>query len=526
MAITGSDLATAGDYASGAIPEGVPLSIFNRRAADLSQYIARIDSNEDRVLMEEASAAYGSGASRVAYLAIWLSAAEGLKRRFRELASRDDAAGAIVSKFEQKEERKEAIDAFLLRRAGEYGLITAAEQTRLEHVYENRNVFGHPYEQRPSNEAIQAAAADVVEIVLGRPALLRRGYLDEQVRRLVNEPAFLDDLEDPVHEFASEVFSRAAPDLRLTFLQRLWSELEPLIADASADRYVRRGIWFSQAFLRSSLEEGIGEWDAVDDVTRCPGVLSRVLADVNLFGRLSDHAQDIVVGTLLADGGAAVARLELIASLRASGALRGRHVERFDATIADMPFATLVATGLPLRWYPDRVIEELDSHNWYRQNPAAVALRNADAGELQRLDRPVLIGLGRSTLQAAEGTAGDAMALVQESAAEDLAWPAGFIEGLITECFVNERGQVRLKLRVAKDALGSLRWYSDLERQQIVRVVSDQARDGAPKWSDFETELPKANELLREVQAEYPGELGVIDKLVDALGACAEARSP
>ena len=81
---------------------------------DISLYAARIHDDEDRPLFDDAVKAAEAGALRGAYVMVWISCAESIKRRFREAQKRDDAAGKIVGEFDQKERDHKSVDKFVL----------------------------------------------------------------------------------------------------------------------------------------------------------------------------------------------------------------------------------------------------------------------------------------------------------------------------------------------------------------------------------------------------------------------------
>src|SRR3982750_1146956 len=124
---------------------------------------ARIVTDEDKVLFCEATNAARASALRCAFIAVWLSCAESLKRKFKESAQTDNAAGVVVGVIETKEQNHQAIDGYVLSEAKSYGLISDAEFTQLDGVYEQRCIYGHPYEQAPLSAQLGAAAAIVVE---------------------------------------------------------------------------------------------------------------------------------------------------------------------------------------------------------------------------------------------------------------------------------------------------------------------------------------------------------------------------
>ena len=73
------------------------------QGVDIGDYSTQILSEDDRPLFDEAVEAAKVGALRAAYVMIWLSCAESLKRRFRETQQRDGVAAKIVGDIEAKE---------------------------------------------------------------------------------------------------------------------------------------------------------------------------------------------------------------------------------------------------------------------------------------------------------------------------------------------------------------------------------------------------------------------------------------
>ena len=160
---------------------------------DLSDYANNILASEDHPLFDDAVEAGKAGALRAVYVMIWLACAESLKRRFREAQKRDGAAGRIVGEIETKEREHKAVDKFVLEKAHEYGFISDSGHTILNHVYEMRCLYGHPYEEAPSQEQVSHAAAVVVEHVLSKPVKLRHGFGKQLLKNLLEDRSYLDD---------------------------------------------------------------------------------------------------------------------------------------------------------------------------------------------------------------------------------------------------------------------------------------------------------------------------------------------
>ena len=102
-----------------------------RNEGPLDPFLEEVLSDEDRVLFEEAAKAARVAAPRAAHLMIWLSCAESLKRKFREMAPRDGEAARISGEIAQRETNHKAVDKYLLQKAKEYGLVTDLEFTHI-----------------------------------------------------------------------------------------------------------------------------------------------------------------------------------------------------------------------------------------------------------------------------------------------------------------------------------------------------------------------------------------------------------
>jgi hypothetical protein len=448
-----------------------------------------------------------------------------LRRKFFEAQAFDGQAGQIVGQIQQREAAHKAVDALLISKAKDYGFISDNEATRLQHLYENRNVYGHPYEQSPSDEAVLAAAADAVEIVMERPVALRHGYLDRQANRLTSDTAFVSDDQQAVEQYADVVGSRSAPDLHVWFVRKLVALLDPVFADPGSDLLQRRGVWFLRRLL-TARPDIFDVWDAAEDLPEHPNVLPGLFAAKELFELLSDHARDIVINVLCQAAGADPRHMELLWNLKEAGALAERHEQQLTATLASLPLQRLSGAGLPLVAYWRRIVDRLASHSWDPQNEAIRVLRAAGPVQVGALDPAAQEELGRKVMQAAEGNAWTARNLLGELARSEPAWPLDFLRGVAVEPFLAVDGLIRLKPDQMLRAVRALRVLEPDQRDEVVDLVSDGLSSGSIRdafW--FNHQRPEAlqalsaaahedgldriseiHEVLEGLQVEEPGE--------------------
>jgi hypothetical protein len=446
----------------------------------LASYIEHVVSREDSVLLREADSSLRGGANRMAYIAVWLACAESIKRKFKMLSSGDTEAGKIVGELARKENLQQSVDKYLLVQAKVYGLISESEHVALEHIYSMRCIYGHPYEQRPTTEVVIAAASEIVRMVLSRPALLRHAYLNRQMESVFTDVSFLGDDEADVDEFADLVHRRSDPTLQLWFAKKLIERLSSTRSSMPHSALERRPTWFTQGFIRRSLPSILSDWNLVEELGKYRDAVVDVMVHPDIFGALEDHPRGIIVRTICEDK-SRVRALRRLRMLYDAGLLTSGLGSNYQAAIETAGAAAVQSAGFPVDIVVPKIVSELKSHNWYLQNPAVNALRNVGPNAVAGLPSDTQIDLGRNLLQAADGDADEAKAFIASLAEPGSLWTSHVIEGIVAECFVNERGQLRFKGEALVTALRSLDNVPEDERDAIVRRLAAAIRAGTPK---------------------------------------------
>jgi len=447
---------------------------------DISLYAARIHDDEDRPLFDDAVKAAEAGALRGAYVMVWISCAESIKRRFREAQKRDGAAGKIVGEFDQKEKDHKSVDKFVLDKAREYGFITDTAHAILLNIYEMRCIYGHPYEQAPLPEQVSHAAAMVVEHVLSQPVRLRHGYADSLLKSLIQYKNFLDDQGPVVATFAGEIVLKIDERIHAWFLDKYWKELEKIADDASQKLFFRRGIYFCRAMLaKSGPLFTPDDWHAA--AGKYPKILIPVVLGKPLFASIGERAQDSLIGFALDQSSERATILQYVDGLMQEQALSERQKDRFLKCVDEMEFGDLRSARLSLGVCFKRLLAELKSHNWYKQQPAVEIIAGTGPEEIRKLDTQDQIVLGRNVLQVADGGERSARRLLVDLGESPKLWPEPFIQGIAIECFVNEADQVRLKCDRLKLVLKILDGLDESVREAIVTMIAKAISEGTPK---------------------------------------------
>lgn len=456
------------------------------QTVDLSSYAKNIHSTEDHPLFDDAVEAGKAGALRAAYVMIWLACAESLKRRFREAQKRDGAAGKIVGDIEAKEREHKAVDKFVLTKAHQYGFVSDSGHTILNHIYEMRCLYGHPYEEAPSQEQVSHAAAVVVEHVLSKPVKLRHGFGKQLLKSLLEERSFLDDQQTAVEAFTKDILPRLDESIHGWLLDNYWSELEKISGDSSMSVFSRRGIWFCRRML---LEVGVDVFsndDWHDKTCKFPKVLMRVCGIAGVFKEIGKRAQDSLVGLILTESSTRASVLTYLERLYNSCALTERQRERFVEHVSKMEIGAIRSAGLRTLTCYEKLIDAMKSHNWYVQNPAIDLIISNGPDQAAKLKVAQQEIIGRNILQAAQGMGSSANLFLEKLSEDGNVWPFDVVRGIALETFVNEKNEIRFKDCCLNEVLISLNSLETIKRTEIVSELIKAIGTGSPKYSHLD----------------------------------------
>lgn len=491
----------------------------------------KILDEADRVIFDEAVRCLSAEALRAAHIMTWISVAESLKRKFTVMGQRDAEMGRILGKIKELERQDRPIDKFLLTKAQEFGVIADEEARKLEHVREMRNIYAHPSEAGPSKEEVVAALVISVNAVLSKPTLLRHGYVTGLMTSLFEDRHFLDDAPERIRDYAAGVARRIHPDVLPFFFQEGAERIEQVADDPESALYLRRGLEVGEAILdevKPILSDE--KWSIIGLIQRYPRACALLFSTRTAWQTLPDQARDMVLGNLVEPvKGTAIlpptsVGLRKARDLATAGLLTGRQLQRIRQATSRCSYGVLKEADVPLSEYAHRLTEDLSSHNWYIQNPAAEALRNVGAQQAALLGLETQEQLGRNVFQAADGTAVAAVTLILSIVRGTEVWPRAFVEGLLLEGLVNDDGKFRLKQRHLANALKIALAHS--EATEIFRRICEQVSLSDPKWGWKTGEYSEAIAIVSTLRGEAdPTVHPYLDALLEAIRT-AESRAP
>lgn len=465
------------------------------------ELLAKVLSLQDKLLFEEAKQSFLAKAYRGAYILVWVSCAESIKRKFKEMSVRDGGASAIYGECQRKETNRQSVDHYLLEKARDYGLITATEFAKLEGIYDFRCVYGHPYETAPLPVNVLSAAADVVDIVLSKETRLRHGYLSAQLDNVFTKMVFLDDRPEAVERFGIEISHKCDESLHQWFLDKCWERAEPLSRDKSAELFYRRAIWFTRFYILNCA--AAQRTDLVPHLLKWPNVVSQVFSIPETFRMLNQHSQEMVFGILATNITASPKWIERMNNLNVAGCLSKPLYDRFRLAIDSCKPADLAETSIDPNMFIHLIITELQSHDWYRQNPAVEIVANLKFEGIEKLTDENQVLLGNNILQSAEGGAREAINYIQSLASSRRTFPKLFVKGLLKECFVNSSGIIRFKHKQLASVFSCLVALPPADAKEIISDIQNAMAGGQPKPNLWPSQRDETVRIVRELMPNY-----------------------
>jgi nucleoside phosphorylase len=246
---------------------------------------------------------------------------------------------------------------------------------------------------------------------------------------LVTDVDMLEDDRDQVEQLARDIIDSYEDSDVSVLVQKVGSALQegvsPLIG--------RRLQWFGRQLLRSAGVR-LAEWRLEESAKSAPRGMALLLTEPTVWSRCPDAARRRCLTALLGPSDNPKApdaqAVEILTPLLSSGMVDEREAARVRSSFDLAAFELLIAHGMNLDMLMPRILEDLDSGIFNRQNAAARFLYRLRAPQSEQpLDETSDISLGEKLVRAASGSppsfgAAEAMTLSYLSS-----WPGPRLAG-------------------------------------------------------------------------------------------------
>lgn len=465
--------------------------------------INKINNIEDRTLISDSIKLCEQKFYRASYIMAWLSCAESLKRRFYELGKRDENAGAVSKKIKGLEEKHSSVDNEIIENALKLNLISDVEKQKLLYFFKMRSVYSHPYECAPNETDCLHIIKSVFDIVLSHPVLLKEGGISFILGRLTKEKSFLNDSEEDVKNYVSEI-TPLIDSSKYNFLcEKYMAFLENETKDQDCDIIFRRGICFIKNFIKKIDVENIWTNEEFENVLyKYRKTSLKIFTDTDIFKQLANKHQSIIINRLQEDCKNDHYLISYLDNIFTHFYMTKEQTNEYLNTIRLLDWSKLKGLNLSIKAMYQKIIASLKSYNWNIQNPACqyITYYHFFADENQ-LDDTHYINLGRNILQAYDGNSYDAFLLLCDMS-KNRSYPVPMIQGVIEECFYDENEQIRLKIRDNNLIENVINILSEDERNNLLVKLLRIIKIGRIKrnWNKFEYEKISDNGFIGKIK--------------------------
>jgi len=366
------------------------------------KYLKEVHYKQDKILFSESLELAESGHYRSAYIMVWLSCAESIKRRFQESKGRDTKAQAYCNEIDTAEENHSAVDNILLKKAFEYGIISDAERLKLHHIFEDRCMYAHPYNQKPTVLELDLAITTVVDIILSKPNQFTKSYLKQLINSLATDKNYLFDSKKTVLAKVGEWIKEIHPSYYSYFIQAYWKTAENQKQRPDFNIFKNRARWIIKSLLK---ENGFDMFSAnawLDFVAKSPLMSIEILLDIDYWAEVDESVQDYLISKILDLVEDDNEYLNLLSPFLSEPALLGRHFDKVEEFINKLDLGAVARTEVKLLKIKFKsLIESLDSGTYAFQNEAIKLIKSREI-EIAELTSEQQILLGKSLHGAAE----------------------------------------------------------------------------------------------------------------------------
>lgn len=392
-------------------------------------YLENVNDPQDLILFEDAVKSANLGMYRSAYILVWLCCVEALKRRFKECGKYDKQANDIYSQIINLEKQHKAVDESILKSLKNYGFISDFEFTKLNQLYAHRCVYAHPYKEAPSKENVLSAISDIVNIVLLKPTMLSEDYIDRLLNKLSNDINYLNDYDITVKNETQNWLDKINSIYYSYFIEKYCDIAEIYSKDNTKEIFVRRAKWVIEEILKTRYNIYTNEeWH--DFIIKYPNFAIRLAKNnKDFFLNIGERAQDYLISKILEFANNKPEYLQILTPYLEDKDILRDNYNRIISRINNLSLDAIKSSGLVFTYWIDAILKELESGDYYRQNPT-ITLIQENEQSIVTLDANKQFKLGELIHRAACNNAWYAKDYISKIISNSNDFPVEFLRGI------------------------------------------------------------------------------------------------
>lgn len=487
----------------------------------------QITEEEDKILFDETSGCFLTGHYRAAYILSWITIIESLKRKIKLFSNLGDSrATDAVKEIEEAEDKKLSTDRLIFEESKKCGIIDNADLSTINYLWEQRCLFAHPYNKQPEIDEVKHIIGQSIKLVLGRHLLYNKDFLSDLSENIATKPFFLPNEIERVREFAIRTIARTPIDLHPFFFKTLLFKVGQIIEVPEKFNELRKlRYYLVELFANTELNLSDNKWSLEDRVTKFPYECVVGFVHQDIWEKLPMRIKEMLIAYVVSENDTKrlINLKAIVRSLIENNKLEEALRLKFYSKLEKLDFNSAINFYGNNDSKYDRIIAELESWQYERQNPVIDHLKTEGAAEfLNSLHTEKQFYLGRLLRACASGGHWKTQYLLSDIINGTVTVPENLKAGIALSSFINRQDKYSLDREFVVRAVKLLNTISEeIQNQvysQVNKVLDENTPDEFDKMIFSEPSLIELSKSVHESIDEWNGSnKDEFDKLVEEI---------
>ncbi|WP_271425249.1 hypothetical protein [Aequorivita sinensis] len=374
---------------------------------EIKELEKKILNETDKILFYESVKCLESKTYRAGYILAWISIVESLKRKIADLANTGDKqTQESLKKIENLEKNEKSADIQIITEALNVSLIEKDDHKKLQFFWGQRCLFAHPYEKAPTEDELIFIIRQSIDLTLGRKLEFKKNYIDELVNNLTNKSHFLPNDNSAIESYAKKIIPRISKNLHSYFFKVLIAKIGELKDEETKKVFLKRLRFFTVHLLKSTNQKlADNKWRMEDLALNHTFEFVLGTCDSRVWRKLPTRVRSLVLEYIIQDDKTReiYIALRILSKIYKKNLFTKKNEEKFEKLIAEINVLESSEFYKNESKLANRLIQELDSGDYYRQQDAIRVLKSDLGQEVQEnLHLVKCIDIGRRITTAAE----------------------------------------------------------------------------------------------------------------------------
>lgn len=427
------------------------------------QLKTRIVNDEDKVLFEEVIGTFENGFNRACYITSWINIIESLKTKIYELSALNDSrAISAVSSIEGAEANKQSTDRIIFEQSKSCDIISATDFSTINYLWEQRCIFAHPYNQKPTKEELVYIINQSVELVLSRSISFNKEYIKEFCENIISKPHLIANDENKIIELSENTVKRIKEKLHPFYFKTLFYHYG-INQNTNKENEIRKiEIIIKNLLSNSTLPFEDSNWQFESKALDYPYEFSTCIVDYSLWNKFDSRTRDILLNFYLTESVLdKIIRLsDIYKGLVSNKSMDDISKQKFFEKLDSLPFINSIYYYGDSSKQCERIINELKTWQFGQQDTVLNFINN-DSGLsiLSNFSSDENFELGRVLYASSRGGHWKSTDLITAIYSKRCTLSQDVYAGVVYSHFINLRGDLdfnKEKIHTAIKVLNNL----------------------------------------------------------------------